>query len=117
MNARLYVDEGLQPERTELAWQRTALSIGVGSLILVRLLPAVFGGVEWIAPGIAGLLLAGFFWVASGRRYREAPGRRSPRGSEAAVSPGGGLLLILTVAVVLFGVLGAGIIVLATLQN
>ncbi|MCV2395162.1 DUF202 domain-containing protein [Actinotalea sp. M2MS4P-6] len=49
-------DPGLQPERTALAWNRTALSIVVGGLVALRVLPALVGAV--------GLVLAVFVVVA-----------------------------------------------------
>ena len=59
MSDELY-DPGLQPERTELAWRRTALSIAVGSVVAMRLLPTALGS-EWgILPGITGVVFLGF---------------------------------------------------------
>ncbi|WP_460796633.1 DUF202 domain-containing protein [Microbacterium sp. GXF0217] len=63
-------DPGLQPERTQLAWRRTALSIAVVSLIAARALPVIFGSGLWVIPGIAGVAASGLFWVASARRAR-----------------------------------------------
>ncbi len=58
-------DPGLQPERTDLAWRRTALSIVVGGLVGLRLLPSVLGsggavlaGVGTVAGLACGLLAA-----------------------------------------------------------
>jgi putative membrane protein len=62
-------DAGLQPERTALAWRRTALSLAVAGLIGARLLPHYWGA--------AGLLIAAVGIAASvalvllaHRRYR-----------------------------------------------
>jgi putative membrane protein len=88
-------DPGLQPERTELAWRRTLLSIAVGALVSVRVLPEVLG--EWtIVTGLVGVALTGVLWILARRRHArvtavfraEAPGGRMP---------GGGLLLALAV--------------------
>lgn len=102
-------DPGLQPERTELAWRRSALAIAVGSLISLRILPAglpasfaAFG----LVPGIVGILAACAIWVAARRRqvrlsaYLTGASLREPHG--------GGMLLSLTMLAVLFG--GASIL-------
>jgi uncharacterized membrane protein YidH (DUF202 family) len=59
-------DAGLQPERTALAWRRTALSLVLGSLISLRILPPVLG--TWsIALGFVGLALSIVLWLRATR--------------------------------------------------
>lgn len=58
-------DPGLQPERTELAWRRTALSLSAGSLLAMRILPDALDSVYGVLPGVAGLILAASVWVAA----------------------------------------------------
>jgi putative membrane protein len=63
------LDPGLQPERTELAWRRTLLSLAVGALVSVRLLPPVLG--DWtILTGLGGVAVAGLLWLLAHRRHR-----------------------------------------------
>lgn len=62
-------DPGLQPERTELSWRRTALSLAVGSVVAARLLPDAFGSPWWALPGLIGLLFSVALWGWSRRRY------------------------------------------------
>lgn len=61
-------DPGLQPERTGLAWQRTALSIGMGALVFARIEATVLGVWSWVFAG-AGLAAAVLIGVWSRRRY------------------------------------------------
>lgn len=83
-------DPGLQPERTELAWRRTVLTVAVGALVALRLLPATLG-TAGLTAAVAGLILAAGLWVSARRR--------SSRTTEAllhhASPPGAGLLLLL----------------------
>lgn len=65
-------DVGLQPERTELAWRRTALAIAVGSLVSMRILPVMLDSALWIIAGVIGLIVAALLWVAARARYRAA---------------------------------------------
>ncbi|RLK52623.1 DUF202 domain-containing protein [Microbacterium telephonicum] len=108
-------DPGLQPERTELAWRRTALALGVGSLVSMRLLPVALGDPWWILAGMTGLVVAALVWVAARRRYRAASAALLRDGDRARM-PGAGLLLgmalvtiataVLAVAIVLVGASG-----------
>lgn len=83
-------DPGLQPERTELAWRRTVLTIAVGALVALRLLPAALGPLG-LSAAVAALILAAGLWVSARRR--------SSRTTEALLHhtspPGAGLLLVL----------------------
>ncbi|WP_440711351.1 DUF202 domain-containing protein [Herbiconiux sp. YIM B11900] len=62
-------DAGLQPERTALAWRRSALALAGGALVAVRIVPAVVGPWAYLPTG-AGLVLAITLLVLAHRRYR-----------------------------------------------
>lgn len=61
-------DEGLQPERTLLAWRRTILAMVVCSCFFLRWVPHH----RWlaVAPAVLCLLTAGFAWLRLRRRYQ-----------------------------------------------
>jgi hypothetical protein len=85
-------DPGLQPERTALAWRRTALSLAIGAVVSFRLLPPVLG--LWsIGVGVAGLLLSAATWILAGRRAHRV---QSALLHSSGPLPGGGLPLLLT---------------------
>ena len=113
-DVRLF-DPGLQPERIELAWRRTALAIGVGSLLALRILPALAptpeGEVLLLIPGIVGVLFAAVLWVRARARARRTI--RALLDGRADQVPGAWLLLALTIFVLACGVASAAIIVLA----
>lgn len=48
---------GAQPERTALAWRRTALSLAVGALVGGRVLEPWLGPLVWV-PAVAAVLAA-----------------------------------------------------------
>jgi uncharacterized membrane protein YidH (DUF202 family) len=62
-------DPGLQPERTALAWRRTALALVIGSLLGLRVLPALLGPVG-LAVAAGGVIAALAVLAAAHRRYR-----------------------------------------------
>ncbi|MEW1955464.1 DUF202 domain-containing protein [Terrabacter sp. NPDC080008] len=64
-------DPGLQPERTALAWRRTALSVTVGSLVALRVLPPELGPIGY-AVSVLGLLWGLDLALAARHRYRDA---------------------------------------------
>ena len=95
-------DPGLQPERTALAWRRTALSLAVCALVALRLLPPVLG--LWsFAAAFAGIAFVGVMWVLAGRRAR---GSQKALLSSSQPLPDGGLPLVLAVAVTAGALLG-----------
>lgn len=103
------LDPGLQPERTELAWRRTSLSLALGSLVGMRLLPEAFGSGWWGAPGILGVLFAVFLWRLSRRRYEQSTSAAVLTG-EHATGPDGALLAALGVFVTLTGALAIAVV-------
>jgi uncharacterized membrane protein YidH (DUF202 family) len=115
--ARLF-DPGLQPERTELAWRRTALGIGVGSLVALRVLPAAAPAVGmqvlWLVPGLVGLTFAVVLWALA--RARAARGNRALRTNRYDRMPGGGLLLALTLFATTCGLLSSVLVLVAVVD-
>lgn len=77
-------DPGLQPERTRLAWRRTALTVTVVALLLGRL-AVVTGGVTTAAAVALALTTAAWLGlqVVTQRRVRMM---RSPRPAPAPVA-------------------------------
>lgn len=84
---------GLQPERTDLAWRRTALAVAATSLVGLRVLPAHAPGWPSLVPGLLGLLTAIVLLVAGERRYRTTR-RRLTAATPAPIN--GGLTLLVT---------------------
>ena len=60
---------GLQAERTALAWQRTALSFAVASLLGARLLLDVFNILSYIVAAL-GMGLTAMVFLIGHQRYR-----------------------------------------------
>jgi lysylphosphatidylglycerol synthetase-like protein (DUF2156 family) len=85
-------DPGLQPERTALAWRRTALTLAIGAVVSFLLLPPVLG-VWSIAVGVAGLLFSAATWILAGRRAHRV---QKALLTSSGPLPGGGLPLLLT---------------------
>jgi len=88
-------DRGLQPERTLLAWRRTALALGVGSLVGARLALPVLGAIALVA-GLVGACAALAAYLAASVRYRRAHRALT---AAAAELPGGGVPLAALAAV------------------
>lgn len=104
-------DPGLQPERTELAWRRTSLALGVGSLVAMRLLPEAFGHGLWVLCGVVGVATAAAMWVAARRRYIRVNDALTGEGDRAQLGDGK-LPLMLSVLVTVAAVISV-ILVLA----
>ncbi|MDI2036438.1 DUF202 domain-containing protein [Paenarthrobacter nitroguajacolicus] len=80
-------DQGLQPERTGLAWQRTCLTFLAGSLAAMKILPPIFG--PWsLLLGAVGFLEATLLLFVVRRRYLRqhhtltTPGEQPPRAAD-----------------------------------
>ena len=102
-------DPGLQPERTALAWRRTALALAVGSLAAGRLLEPTLGGVAWLLAVIGVALALGLLLAA--RRRAVVIDRALGADGDLAAGPGAALPAMVTVVAVLVGV--AGLVVVA----
>lgn len=92
---------GLQPERTLLAWRRTALSLGAACLAGARLAFDRYGAGAAVI-GVIGLALAGATYVAANRRYRRI---LQPRPGTDPFPPAGLVASLLTVTTLTVGLL------------
>ncbi|HQZ47452.1 MAG TPA: DUF202 domain-containing protein [Microbacteriaceae bacterium] len=99
-------DPGLQPERTELAWRRTALALALLSLVSMRLLPEAFGSGWWALVGAAGLVAAAAVWGLAHRRARTVTAMLADVGVRGRM-PGAALLFGLAGVTCAIGVTGA----------
>jgi uncharacterized membrane protein YidH (DUF202 family) len=72
-------DTGMQAERTSLAWRRTALSVAVGSLVGLRVLPPQLGAMGYTV-SILGLLWSLDLALSARRRYRDGQHLLGARG-------------------------------------
>lgn len=111
-------DPGLQPERTELAWRRTALAIAIGSLLSLRVFPLVLptGAEGWgLVPGVLGVGTAALLWMAARRRQRRTTAVLTARTSGPL--PGGVLPLVLTVFATGFGIVTLALVMVALLAG
>lgn len=110
-------DPGLQPERTELAWTRTALAIAVGSLVALRVLPALAGyGVQqvlWMAPGLVGLAFAICIRLLARSRYSRV--NRALLFERPGDLPGASLLLALALFAISCGICATAVVIVAGL--
>ena len=102
-------DPGLQPERTELAWRRTALALAVGSLIALRFLPTAMSDAWWVLPGLLGLISAAAFWMWSRSRAEVITQLLRMHGDRAPL-PGGAPLTALAALVSLAGALALAVV-------
>ena len=94
---------GLQPERTLLAWRRTALSLALAAVVAVRLTLGSYGPAA-AAVGVGGVLLAGASYLVADRRYRATGRPDEPMGPLPGV---GAPAALLTVTTVIVGLLAA----------
>ena len=100
-------DRGLQLERTLLAWRRTALALGLSSLLALRFTSEQFGVVAIIV-GIVGVLLAAAAYLASTRRYRRIHAGLTGSG---ALSTGGASAAFTAAIVILTGIASLGYVI------
>jgi uncharacterized membrane protein YidH (DUF202 family) len=91
-------DQGLQPERTALAWRRTALALCAGLVIAAR---TVAHQVPWLALELPVLALAIGIAVARAAHLRSRRLDTHLRGRASA--PGGRLILVACVLTLAFG--------------
>lgn len=122
-------DPGLQPERTELAWRRTALAIAIGSVVSLRIFPLLLpaDAAAWgLAPGVVGIGAACTFWLAARRRQLQTTAAlhsstpavlSTPAELSSEAMPEGGMLLALTALATAFGAVSLAIVAVSLLVH
>jgi uncharacterized membrane protein YidH (DUF202 family) len=99
--ARQLFDVGLQPERTALAWERTAVALGAASIAATRILPQVLG--TWaVLPAGFGVATSVAVFALARRRYRAAHQLLTGSNTDRLPLPSG-VLPFMTAALVFMG--------------
>lgn len=79
---------GLHVERTSLAWRRTAMSVAIGSLVGLRVLPAQLGTTGYAVSAL-GLLWSVDLALTARRRRREGTRlHATPADTSSGAAPG-----------------------------
>ena len=111
-------DPGLQPERTALAWRRTAISMAAGSLVALRIFAPSIGALAIVSAVLAFGITVVVFSAAELRYRRNHRALTADRRPNARVALGGGALIALTAASALsFGLIAAVILVASELHG
>jgi uncharacterized membrane protein YidH (DUF202 family) len=111
-------DPGMQPERTALAWRRTALAMAAGSLVALRIFPASLGLWAIVPAAIAFAISAVVFVAAHARYRRNHRALVADRGPDAGVAlAGGALIALVAAATIAFGVIAAVILIATELHS
>ncbi|MDX2376526.1 DUF202 domain-containing protein [Microbacterium sp. LRZ72] len=97
-------DAGLQPERTLLAWRRTALALALGSLVGLRFTLYDFGPLA-VAVGVGGTVAAAAAYVSAAARYRRTHRALVAGGT---LPPQARAVALLAIAALLVALAGAG---------
>jgi uncharacterized membrane protein YidH (DUF202 family) len=111
-------DPGMQPERTALAWRRTALAMAAGSLVALRVFSESLG--LWaVVPAAIAFAISAVVFVAAHVRYRRTHRALvADRGPDARVAlAGGALIALVAVATLAFGVIAAVILIATELHG
>jgi len=108
-------DPGLQPERTLLAWRRTALALVVVSAFATRSLALELGPVAGVLGGV-GVVVSALGVASAHLRYRAVVRGFAAADAGEAPLPAGGRTLAL-VAASAFGVAVAGLAIVLALAK
>ncbi len=105
-------DQGLQPERTLLAWRRTCLSFAVASILVARYTIEEFGMIGLLlGVASAGLAIAAYVTAATGYRRVHAELHEHGRTGED-----GRPYLLATLAVLALGAAAAASLVIEVVR-
>lgn len=110
MTAAPLRDPGLQPERTLLAWRRTALALVVLSALATRYLAVDLGPIAGALGGV-GILLSAAAVASAHLRYRAVIRDFAAADAGARTLPSGGrTLALVALATLAVGVAGLAVV-------
>ncbi|GAB4085246.1 hypothetical protein GCM10028784_18760 [Myceligenerans cantabricum] len=111
-------DAGLQPERAELAWRRTILTVTAGTVIAARYLGQSHPVLGLALPLLALVGGAALLWAGT-LRFRGLAARLRAAGPrpDRPVMPGAGMLAVLTGTCLVIGATSTVFVVVTALRQ